>query len=372
MKFSFRSFVILLTNKMILLLLLSLTASVQCNGAKASCLKTACILKYYYKTNESEIEDKSEFEVKFAFCSFKVCEKELSKVEKPNLTEQEAKTYYESYIICRDECFERISTSEAFAKKFEKFKLKEYEKLMKKRKEKEEKREEKRRKEAEKRKKQMEKEEEKKEKQQKEPTVCEKELSKVEKPNLTEQEAKTYYESYIICRDECFERISASEAFAKKFEKFKLKEYEKLMKKRKEKEEKREEKRRKEAEKRKKQMEREEKKKEKQQKEPTEFEVKFAFCSFKVCEKELSKVEKPNLTEQEAKTYYESYIICRDECFERISASEAFAKKFEKFKLKEYEKLMKKRKEKEEKREEKRRKEAEKIKKQMEREEEKK
>ncbi|KRY50194.1 hypothetical protein T03_14192 [Trichinella britovi] len=205
-----------------------------------------CIVR---ATNESEIEDKS------------VCEKELSKVEKPNLTEQEAKTYYATYILCRDECFERISASEAFAKKFEKFKLKEYEKLMKKRKEKEEKREEKRRKEAEKIKKQMEREEKKKEKQQKEPTVCEKELSKVEKPNLTEQEAKTYYESYIICRDECFERISMSEAFAKKFEKFKLKEYEKLMKNRKEKEEKREEKRRKEAEKMKKQMEREEEKK---------------------------------------------------------------------------------------------------------------
>ncbi|KRZ60443.1 hypothetical protein T02_13819, partial [Trichinella nativa] len=217
-----------------------------------------CIVR---ATNESEIEDKSEFEVKFAYCSYKVCEKELSKVEKPNLTEQEAKTYYELYTICRDECFQRISASEAFAKKFEKFKLKEYEKLMKKRKEKEEKREEKRRKEAEKRKKQMEREEKKKENQQKEPTVCEKELSKVEKPNLTEQEAKTYYELYIICRDECFARISASEAFAKKFEKFKLREYEKLMKKRKEIEEKREEKRRKEAEKIKKQMEREEEKK---------------------------------------------------------------------------------------------------------------
>ncbi|KRX12466.1 hypothetical protein T07_10039, partial [Trichinella nelsoni] len=88
------------------------------------------------------------------------------------------------------------------------------------------------------------------------------------------------------------------------------------MKKRHEEEEKRKEKRRKEAEKIKKKMEKEEKKKEKQQKEPTEFEVKFAYCSFKVCEKELSKTEKPNLTEQEAKTYYDLYIICRDACFE--------------------------------------------------------
>ncbi|KAL1236533.1 chloroplastic/amyloplastic,Starch synthase 3 [Trichinella spiralis] len=244
---------------MILLLLLSLTASLQCNGAK----------------NESEIENHSEFQVKFAFCSFKVCEKELSNVEKPNLTEEEVKTYYELYTSCRDACFEKILTSETFAKKFEKFKLKEYEKLMKQRQEKEEKRKEKRRKEAEKKKKKTEKEEKKKEKQQKEPTefevkfafcsfkVCEKELRNAEKPNLTEQEAKTYYELYMGCRDACFEKISTSESFAKKFEKFKLKEYEKLMKKRQEKEEKRKEKRRKEAEKIKKQKEREEEKKRK-------------------------------------------------------------------------------------------------------------
>ncbi|XP_003381822.1 malaria antigen [Trichinella spiralis] len=163
---------------MILLLLLSLTASLQCNGAKASCLKAAYTLKYYYKTNESEIENHSS---RNRLQFFKVCEKELINVEKPNLTEEEVKTYYELYTSCRDACFEKISTSESFAKKFEKFKLKEYEKLMKQRQEKEEKRKEKRRKEAEKKKKKTEKEEKKKEKQQKEPTV------KLEK-KLEEQE----------------------------------------------------------------------------------------------------------------------------------------------------------------------------------------
>ncbi|KAL1227223.1 hypothetical protein T4B_14393 [Trichinella pseudospiralis] len=250
-----------------LLLLLLLTALLQCNGEK----------------NESAVKATSDFEVKFAYCSFKICGKELNKMEKPNLTEEEVRNYYDLYLVCRDECFDRISTSEADANKVEKFRVKEYEKLMKKRKQKEEERKEKIRKEAEKRKKQMEKEEEKKGKQVEEPTdfevkfaycsfkICGKELNKMEKPNLTEEEVRNYYDLYLICRDECFDRISTSKSDAKKVEKFRVKEYEKLMKKRKQTEEERKEKIRKEAEKRKKQMKQEERKRKRAKIETVQF-----------------------------------------------------------------------------------------------------